>query len=192
MSKPIKLVIFILLFLALALFLSFQIKIQVQSPPLKVDQVQIDKHNTVTKIVDDVLELDVPEYVGMKVDEEEVSVDIWISSEPSKELFGFVQRFDVRGKDQPVVRLHRSPFTLKKLKEAQKKLESLVKNSQIGGGVVLSTLGTNPEGKGIDISLDVSSSTPDEQWISNLERSLGVPVFVNPEKTDIDLLYTGH
>lgn len=192
MSKPIKLVFFISLFTALALFLSFQIKFQVQQPPLRVNQLQIDKHNAVQKIVDDVLDLDVPEYVSMKVDEQEVSVDIWISSEPSEELFGYMQRYDVRGKDQPVVRLHRSPFTLKKLKDAQKKLESLVKNSQIGGGVVLSLIGTNPEGKGLDISLDVSSSTPDEQWISNLEQSLGVPVFVDPEKTDIDLLVTGH
>ena len=185
MSKPIKLVIFILLFLALALFLSFQIKIQVQSPPLKVDQVQIDKHNTVTKIVDDVLELDVPEYVGMKVDEEEVSVDIWISSEPSKELFGFVQRFDVRGKDQPLVRLHRAPFTLNKLTEASSKIESLVRNSQIDGGVVLSSFGPRQDGKGIDLTVDFSSVTPDSTWISNLERHIGVPVFVDSVKTDI-------
>ncbi len=190
MSKVKKLIIFISLFTAVIVFLSFQINIQAKQVQIQRTQEQIDRYDKVQEIVDDVLKLDVPEYVGMKNDDTEVSVDIWISSEPSKELWAFMQGFDVRGKDQPLVRLHRSPYTLKKLKEAQKKLESMVKNSQIGGGVVLSLLGTNTRGKGLDISLDVSSATPDEQWISNLEEQLGVPVLINPEKTDIDPWFT--
>jgi hypothetical protein len=190
MSKPKKLIIFISLFTAVIVFLSFQINSQAKQVPLQRTQEQIDRYNKVQKIVADFIKLDVPEYVGMEIDDTEVSLDIWISSEPIKELLAFMQGFDVSGKDQPLVRLHRSPYTLKNLKEAQKKLESMVKNSQIGGGVVLSLLGTNTRGKGLDISLDVSSATPDEQWISNLEEQLGVPVLINPEKTDIDLLFT--
>jgi len=148
-------------------------------------------HNAITEIVDDVINLDVPEYVGMKVDETEVSVDIWISSEPSKELWTFMQRFDVRGKDQPVVRLHRSPLALTKLKEAEQKIGNLVKNSQIQGGVVVFSFGRRQDGTGIDLTLDVSSATPDSKWISNLEQLLGVPVFVDPEKTCIDFGWTG-
>lgn len=191
MSKPKKLIVFISLFTAVIVFLSFQINIQAKQVQLQRTQEQIDRYNKVQKIVDDVINLDVPEYVGMKVDETEVSVDIWISSEPSKELWTFMQRFDVRGKDQPVVRLHRSPLALTKLKEAEQKIGNLVKNSQIQGGVVLFSFGRRQDGTGIDLTLDVSSATPDSKWISNLEQLLGVPVFVDPEKTCIDFGWTG-
>ena len=147
----------------------------------------IDGHNKVMAIVADLNKIHASEFVGVKVDEEEISVDIWISSEPSQKLFLFVQQFDMRGKGMPVVRLHRAPYSLAQLTEATKKITDLYKNSQIGGGVVLSSAGARQDGEGIDLTVDVTSVTPDDQWISDLENYVGVPVFVDPNKTDIQL-----
>jgi hypothetical protein len=142
----------------------------------------------VMAIVDDLNKIHASEYVGVKVDEEKVSVDIWISSQPSPELFKFLQKFDIRGKGQPVVRLHRAPYTLSNLNGAKQKVTELVANSKIEGGVVLSGVSVRQDGEGIGLTIDVSSATPDSQWISNLENYIGVPVFVDPNKTDIESL----
>jgi len=147
-----------------------------------------DGHNKVMAIVDDLKRIHASEYVGVKVDEEQVSVDIWISSEPSPELFKFLQKFDIRGKGQPVVRLHRAPYTLSELNDAKQKVSELVANSKIEGGVVLSGVSVRQDGEGIGLTIDVSSATPDSQWISNLENYIGVQVFVDPNKTDIEVL----
>jgi hypothetical protein len=139
-------------------------------------------------IVDDINKLQAREIVGVMVDEKEVSVNLWISSEPGPELFRFLQKFDVRGKGQPIVRLHRAPYTLDKLNQAKQKVTELVQDSKIEGGVVLSGVSMRQDGEGITLTVDVSSATPDSQWIARLEEYIGVPVFVDPNKTDIDLL----
>lgn len=185
MSKAKQAVIYTSFLAVIVLIFTYQQNSNIQ----KQDEAsQRDAHNAITEIVRDLDNLGVPEFVGVKVNETKISVDIWISSEPSKELWTFMQGFDVRGKYSPVVRLHRSPFALNKLKEAEQKIGDLVKNSQIEGGVVLSSFGHRQDGTGIDLTLDVSSANPDSKWVSNLEQFLGVPVFVDPEKTDIELL----
>lgn len=185
MSKAKQAVIYTSFLAVIVLIFTFQQNSNIQ----KQDEAsQRDAHNAITEIVRDLDNLGVPEFVGVKVNETKISVDIWISSEPSKELWTFMQGFDVRGKYSPVVRLHRSPFALNKLEDAEQKIGDLVKNSQIEGGVVLSSFGHRQDGTGIDLTLDVSSANPDSKWVSNLEQFLGVPVFVDPEKTDITLL----
>jgi len=139
-------------------------------------------------IVDDINKLQAREIVGVMVDLKEVSVNLWISSEPGPELFGYLQKFDVRGKGQPFVRLHRAPYTLDKLNQAKQKVTELVQDSKIEGGVVLSGVSIRQDGEGISLTVDVSSATPDSKWIASLEKNIGVPVFVDPNKTDIDLL----
>ncbi|NBS86440.1 MAG: hypothetical protein EBS58_07135 [Micrococcales bacterium] len=75
-----------------------------------------------------------------------------------------------------------------KLNQAKQKVTELVEDSKIEGGVVLSGVSIRQDGEGITLTVDVSSATPDSQWIASLEKYIGVPVFVDPNKTDIDLL----
>ena len=185
MSRKKQLVTFSVIFLALVLAFILQLK---SSGATKSAQERADASKAVQSVVSDIKALYLSEYVGVKVDEDDVSVDLWISSEPSEELFNYLQQFDIRGKGRPFIRLHRAPYTLAQLNEASNKVSALQEKSLIEGGVVLSSAGPRQDGEGLGLTLDVSSSTPDSQWISDLEKYLGVPVFVDPEKTDIATL----
>ena len=185
MSKAKQLLTYSAIFLALILTFALQPK---PTEAKQSPQQKVDAYNAIQSMLSDINDLHLSEYVGVKVDEEEVSVDLWISSEPSKELWNYLQQFDVRGKGMPFVRLHRAPYTLARLTEATNKVSAIYEKYWAKGGVVLSSAGPRQDGEGLDLTIDVSSATPDIQWISNLENYLGVPVFVNPVKTDITLL----
>ena len=185
MFRKYQLVTFSAIFLALVLALTLQPK---SSGATKSAQERADASKAVQSVISDIQSLNLSEYVGAKVDEDDVSVDLWISSEPSKELFNYLQKFDIRGKGIPFVRLHRAPYTLAQLNEASNKVSALQEKSLIEGGVVLSSAGPRQDGEGLNLTLDVSSATPGSQWISDLEKYLGVPVFIDPEKTDITTL----
>lgn len=130
-------------------------------------------------------ELNFPGYVGLKLKPETKAADLWLSEDPSPELIEVLR--DSKGFN---VTLHKSPFTEAQLEGAIEKINELVRSSTVPGGIVLSSSSAREDGRGVDLTIDVASKVPDLNWVSSLSEYLSVPVFIDPDKTNIELTST--
>ena len=126
--------------------------------------------------------LDLPEYVGLKLDPEAKTADVWLSAKRSSELLDVIK--DSNGFK---VTLHDSPFSAAQLDEAVAKINLLVSSSKVPESVVLSSSAKREDGSGIDLTIDKASKVPDAKWVKSFGDYLGAPVFVDPVKTNISL-----
>jgi hypothetical protein len=129
--------------------------------------------------------LNFPGYVGLKLKPETKEADLWLSEDPSSELLAVI-----RDSNGFTVTLHKSPFTEAELEGAVDKINKLVESSRIPGGVVLSSSAAREDGRGIDLTIDMASKAPDSTWVSSFSDYLGIPVFVDPARTNIELSST--
>lgn len=121
-------------------------------------------------------------YVGLKVNPEKRTADLWLSKERSPELAEVLQ--DSNGF---TVNVRNSTYTAAQLDSAIEKINGMVTSSRIPGGVVLSTSAKREDGSGIDLTIDKTSKVPDEKWVQDFSNYLSIPVFVDSAKTSITL-----
>lgn len=129
-----------------------------------------------------VQELDISGYVGLRVSPDLRTADLWLSEEQSPQLLG-----QIGAPKGFTVTLRNSPHTKAQLERAISKINSLVQSYEIPGGVVLSSSAHREDGAGIDLTIDKTSKVPDDKWVQDFSDYLGIPVFVDPEKTNIRL-----
>lgn len=130
-------------------------------------------------------ELDFPGYVGLKLKPESKEADLWLSEDPNSELLEVI-----RGSHGISVTVHRSPYSEAQLIRAVERINELVQSARIPGGVVLSSSSKREDGRGIDLTIDLTSKVPDQNWVKRLSEDLGIPVFVDPGMTNFELSST--
>lgn len=121
-----------------------------------------------------------PGYVGQIPDQEHLAIDLYIYGEPSEEVQQFIESHR-----EVTIKIRAAKHSLVDLEHGNSVLGSMVKNSQIAGGVKLKSFQIEANGSGISIGFDRSGSTPDESWVRNLELKLGVTVLTFLDKENI-------
>lgn len=120
--------------------------------------------------------------VGIRLDQQTSQLEVWVD-EPRNLNVNLLRK-------QPkllALRVFESKLKKLDLDSAILKLNTLVLSKEIKDGVVISKSGIAVDGSGVEISLDVSSQVATKQWIHSLEQTLGVPVSINPQRTEISL-----
>jgi hypothetical protein len=148
-----------------------------------ISDADIIAHYDAVDLAKRIQELDFPGYVGLRVNPETRAANIWLSQDQSPELLDVIK--DSNGF---TVTVSNSPHTAARLDIAIQKINRLVRSSKIPGGVVLSSSAKREDGSGLDLTIDKTSEVPDEKWVKNFSALLGIPVFVDPAKTDITLI----
>lgn len=120
--------------------------------------------------------------VGIRLNQQASQLEVWVD-DPSSLNVKLLRK-------QPKLlelRVLKSKMKKSSLDTAILNLNRLVLSKEIKDGVVVSKTGVAVDGSGVEVSLDVSSQPATNQWIHDLEQTLGVPVLLNPMRTQISL-----
>lgn len=184
-SRAKKLVFTVLSLLMLSSSLSIRIVNPANADSISNEsesKVELQDSAEATALAADIYKIPNLEIVGIRLDEKLHRLEVWSSSESKIDLA------EVQGKAKSLlIQVHRTSHKKADLDSAISHLNEMVEGENVPGNMVISSTEIKFDGSGILITLDVSSPSATNKWIREIESKLGVPVFVDPEKTDIQL-----
>ena len=131
-------------------------------------------------VVEDIARGNLPGFVGQIPDQENLAIDLYIYGQPSQEVDAYIQ-----ANRQVNIVVRAAKHSLADLQRGADVLGSMVKNSEITGGVKLKSFQIESNGSGISIGYDGAGISPSQDWIKDLESKLGVTVLAFRDSENI-------